>query len=148
MTLTESPPTTSADTTLTGWAKRLATPAVIAVTVAAAVAVNLVIWAIGELAGGSFEFTADGKVESAAPGGVVFLTAVPLLVGLTATAVVARWWPAVIRSAQVVGSLLAIATIGLTLTSDFDTASTISLSLMHVALVPFIILGLEATKRP
>ena len=51
---------------------------VISRAVLAAVLVNLAVWAVGALAGGSFELVEDGKASSVAPGGVVVLSAVPL----------------------------------------------------------------------
>lgn len=127
--------------------RRSSTPTVIAVTVLAAAAVNVLIWAIGALAGGSFEFTESGTIQSAAPGGVIFLTAVPLTVGMTVAAVLALRLPGVIRLAQVVGSAAALSTIGMTLAADFDGVSTLALALTHVAIVPFLVVGLEAIRR-
>lgn len=148
MTITEHQQTPTARTASPSPRRGRDVVAIISATVAGAVAVNLVIWAIGELAGGSFEFTADGTVESAAPGGVVFLTAVPLAAGMIVTAIAARWWSSVVTVAQVVGSLLAVATIALTVTADFDAESTVALSVMHLALVPFLVIGLGSLRRP
>ncbi len=119
----------------------------VAATVAVALPVNLVIWAIGVAVGGSFEYTDAGKTQSAAPGGVVVMTAIPLLIGMTSAALLSYRWPGVIRLAQVVGPTIALLTIGGTLAADFDGASTVALSAMHIAIVPILIVGLEAMRR-
>ncbi len=119
----------------------------VAFTVVAALLVNLVIYAIGAAVGGSFEFTDGDKTQSAAPGGVIFLTLVPLVIGVTLVALLSYRWPAVIRVAQVVGPTIALLTIISTLMADFDGASTLALAAMHVAIVPILIFGLELMRR-
>lgn len=109
---------------------------------AAAVLINLVVWLIGAAAGGTFEV--DGG--SVAPGGVIIMSAVPLLIGLTVAALLSYRWVGVLRLAEVVGSVLAIATIGLTVAADFDSATTISLSIMHLVLAPVIVVALEGLR--
>lgn len=116
-------------------------------TVVAALLVNLVIWAIGAAAGGSFEFTDGDLTQSAAPGGVVVLTIVPLLIGMTLAALLSYRWLGAIRVAQVVGPALALLTIVSTLMADFDGASTVALTAMHVAIAPIVVVGLEAMRR-
>lgn len=145
-TIQPSPSTASSPSALTEPRRRFTIPRIIASAVATAVAVNLAVWAVGALAGGSFEFTDGDEVVSAAPGGVVFLTAVSMTVGLGLAALVARRSDRLTRVAQVVGSVLAIGTIGMTLSADFDTASTITLSLTHVTLVPIIVVSLELIR--
>jgi len=120
---------------------------VVAATVVAALVLNLVFWLLGLAAGGSFEHTDAGSVAVAAPGGVVLMTVVPLGVGLTLAAVLSLWWSGVLRIAQVVGALLPLATIQGTLTADFDTASTVTLTMMHVAIAVAAVLGLEVIRR-
>lgn len=144
-------PTTSADRASSpGLAQRLSrygAPSLIAAAVVAAVGINLVLWLAGVVAGGSFEFTDGDETFSAAPGGVVLFTAVPLAVGMTLTAMLARRWITTIRIGQVIGSILAVGTIAMTLDADFDTASTVTLSLTHVTLAPVLVIGLEAIRR-
>ncbi|MFB7877757.1 MULTISPECIES: DUF6069 family protein [unclassified Nocardia] len=115
--------------------------------VVAAVVLNLIVWGIGAAAGGSFVVTDGDTVSDVAPGGVVIMSAVPLLIGLTAAVLVSYLWTGVLRVAEVVGSVLAVATIGLTVAADFDTASTVALSVMHVVLVPVIVVALEGVRR-
>jgi hypothetical protein len=123
-------------------------PAVVILASAAiAVLANLVLWLLGLVAGGSFEFTDDGEVVSAAPEGVVFLSAVPLAAGMGLAWLLSLQWIGVLRLAQVVGSVAAVATIAMTFATDFDTASTVSLSLAHLMLVPIILIGLELIRR-
>ncbi|MFI8975855.1 DUF6069 family protein [Nocardia asteroides] len=125
----------------------LSRPVAVLGGVAAAVAANLVIWLIGAAAGGSFLITEGTTVTDVAPGGVVIASAVPLLIGLTAAVLLSYLWTGVLRVAEVVGSALAMATIGLTVAAEFDTATTIALSVMHVALVPVIVVALEGVRR-
>ncbi|WP_405179467.1 DUF6069 family protein [Nocardia sp. NBC_01377] len=111
--------------------------------IAVALVLNLIVWLIGAAAGG--EFTSEG--EPVAPGGVIVMSIVPLLIGLGAAALLSYKWVAVLRVAAVVGSLLALGTIALTVAAEFDTASTVALSLMHVVLVPVIIVATEGLHR-
>src|SRR3546814_18127868 len=74
-----------------GKLRSLPTPGIIGVGVVAAVAFNTAIWAVGALAGGSFELTDGGKVPTVAPGGVLGFTAVPLLLGPPPQSLLARW---------------------------------------------------------
>ncbi|CAM2839126.1 DUF6069 family protein [Skermania piniformis] len=110
-------------------------------------AANLLLWVIGLLAGGDFE-TDDGQGGrvTVAPAGVVMLTVVPLLVGLTVAGLIAFTWPPIIRIAQAVAVVAALGTIVFTVQADFDTASTITLALMHVVLVPVSVLALERLR--
>ena len=119
----------------------------IAFTIVGALVVNVVIWLIGLVAGGSFEFAQDGKVNSAAPGGVIMLTIVPALIGMTVAALLVPYWSSVIRVAQVVGPVLALGTIYLTIDAAFDGVSTIALAAMHVVLAIAIFVGLESMQR-
>jgi small-conductance mechanosensitive channel len=122
-------------------------PKAIAFTIVGALVLNVIIWLIGKAAGGSFEFFQDGKMNSAAPGGVIMLTVVPTLIGMTVAALLVPYWSSVIRVAQVIGPVLALATIYLTIDAAFDGASTVALSAMHVILAIAIFVGLESMQR-
>ena len=126
----------------------LSRPWAIAATAIGALVPNLVIWLLGLAAGGSFEMTDAGTTSSVAPGGVVMLTVIPILIGMTLAALISLKWVAVIRPAEVIGALLPLATIALTIQADFDTASTIALSVMHVVIAVAVVAGLEAMRRP
>lgn len=139
--------TTTATPTAVRTLPALNRPVAVLGGVVAAVVANLIVWGIGAAAGGSFITTDGGKVMDVAPGGVIFMSAVPLLIGLTVAVLVSYLWTGVLRVAAVVGSVLSIATIALTVTSDFDTASTIALSVMHVVLVPVIVVALEGVRK-
>lgn len=125
----------------------LSRPAAVVGTVVVALVVNLVLWLIGLAAGGSFEVLDGDKMMAVAPGGVIMLTVVPALVGLTAAALLSYRWPVMIRVAQVVGPLLALGTIAMTIDADFDAASTVALAAMHVALAGAVFVGLEGLRR-
>lgn len=118
-----------------------------ATAVGTALAANLLLWVIGLLLGGSFEAPdGSGGTESVAPGGAIILTIVPLTLGLLIAGLIARKAPAVIRIAQVIGSLAALGTIAMTVAAGFDTVSTVTLSLMHVVLVPVLVYALERMR--
>ena len=126
-------------------------PARSAIVVVAAVVValvtNLVLWAVGLAAGGSFEHTDAGRTVGSAPGGVVLMTVLPLTVGLALAAVLTLWWNGFARIAQVVGALLPLATIQGTITADFDTPSTVALVLMHVVIAVVVVVALDMLRR-
>ncbi|WP_066902802.1 DUF6069 family protein [Millisia brevis] len=115
--------------------------------VVAAVVANLVLWLIGLALGGSFEVSdGAGGTETVAPGGVLVMTILPLTVGLLVAGLMAPKVPAVIRPAQIIGSIAALGTIAMTVTAGFDTVSTVLLSLMHVVLVPVLVYALERMR--
>lgn len=115
--------------------------------IAAALLANLVVWLIGAAAGGAFEMTDAGQVQSVAPGGIIMMTVVPMLIGLGAAVLLSYKWVGVLRLAAVIGSVLAVATIGMTVSADFDTASTIALSITHLTLVPALVVATEGLRR-
>ena len=118
---------------------------VIAAAVGAAVLVNLILYGIGRAAGGTFHFTSPSGPAIVDGVTVAAFSALPLLIGLVAVAVLARLGDWVVRTALVVGPLLAVATIALmTLPADFDTVSTLTLALCHLTLVPVIIVAIRA----
>ncbi|MFC4060874.1 DUF6069 family protein [Planomonospora corallina] len=120
----------------------------VAVTVAAAVVLNLVIYGIGRAAGGGFRFTAAGQAAEVDAITVVGFTVLPLLTGMTLAAVLARIWPWAVPAGLAVAPVIALGTIPvMTIPADFDDASTITLALCHVALVPVTAAGLLALRR-
>jgi hypothetical protein len=148
MSSTETTATaTSAATKFNPRTLELSRPAAVLWTAVIALVPNLVLWLLALPAGASFEMTDAGKTTSAAPGGVVVMTVVPLLIGMTLAALISVKLPAIIRPAEAIGVVLALATIVLTIQADFDAASTISLSLMHVVVAAAIVVGLEAMRR-
>ncbi|MBH0780581.1 DUF6069 family protein [Nocardia bovistercoris] len=122
-------------------------PVAVGGAVLTALVVNLVIWLIGAAAGGDFTTIDGDKTQDVAPGGVIVLSTVPLLIGLGAAALLSYRWIVVLRVAAAIGSVLALATIFGTIAADFDTASTVSLALMHVALVPILIISTEGLRK-
>jgi len=119
----------------------------VAGSVAAALLGNLLLYGIGLVAGGSFELTSNGKPATVTAATVATMTVVPLLVGLVVAALLSLRWVAVIRVAQLVGSVLSLATIAGTVAADFDGVSTVTLSAMHVVIAAVIVVGLEAARR-
>ena len=115
---------------------------------AAALVVNLAIWLLGLAAGGDFMVSdGDNGRISAAPVGVIVMTVIPMVVGLTAAALLSLRWPAILRVAQVIGAILPIVTIAMTVTSDFDGQSMVALSIMHIVVAAAVVLGLQAIRN-
>lgn len=112
---------------------------------AAAAVINLLVYAAGRLAGGSYRFTTGGtpaEVDALTVAGFSF---VPLFLGLAVVAVFAR----LSKAALVVGPVLALGTIALmTLPADFDGVSKTALAICHVVLVPIIVLAVRTMPRP
>lgn len=79
---------------------------------------------------------------------VAGFSVVPLLIGLTAVAVLAPLGGWVVRIAYFAGPALAVGTIVvMTLPADFDTTSTVTLAVCHLTLVPIIIVVVAAIAR-
>ncbi|WP_250038091.1 DUF6069 family protein [Paractinoplanes maris] len=119
-------------------------PAIITLAVVAAVVINLLVYAVGRAAGGSFRFTADGVTNEVDAVTVAGFSAVPLLVGLVLVALLGRLGSWVSRVAAIVAPVLAVVTIlVMTLPADLDRASTITLALCHVTLAPISVLAIR-----
>ncbi|WP_380167788.1 DUF6069 family protein [Jannaschia sp. R86511] len=128
-------------------AHRLSRPVVVAAAVAVAVVANLVLYAVGRAAGGSFEFTAAEQLTEVGAVTVAGFSAVPLGVGLVVVALLARHrW--VTTTAAVVAPLLAVVTIVvMTVPADLDTVSTLTLAGCHLTLAPISFLAVRALRR-
>lgn len=121
---------------------------IIAAAAGAAALINLILYGVGRAAGGTFRFTSSSGPAVVDGVTVVAFSVVPLLVGLVAVALLARFGGWVIRTALVVGPFLAVATIALmTLPADLDATSTVTLALCHLVLVPVIIVAVRALGR-
>jgi uncharacterized protein DUF6069 len=122
--------------------------AVAGLAVVAAVLVNLVLYGIGRAAGGTFRFTASGQEAEVDAATVAGFSAVPLLIGLVAVALLLPVGSWVTRAALIAGPLLAIVTVPLmTLPADFDTTSKVTLALCHLTLVPITIIAVRILAR-
>ncbi|MFJ8582801.1 DUF6069 family protein [Micromonospora sp. NPDC093277] len=127
---------------------RLSRAAVVALGGVTAVAVNLVVYSVGRAAGGTFQFTSSSGPAEVDAVTIAGFTAVPLLVGLAAVALLAPFAAWVVRAALVVGPVLAVGTVALmTLPTDLDTASKAALALCHLALIPITIAAVVAIGR-
>jgi hypothetical protein len=113
-----------------------------------AVVVNLLIYAIGRAAGGSFRFTAAGGPAEVDAATVAGFSAVPLAVGLAGVALLAPRWRWVGRAALIAGPALAVVTILImTVPADLDVTSTITLGLCHLALIPIMLVAIRLLGR-
>lgn len=116
---------------------------IVAAAVVVAVLANVAVHAIGGVLGGSFRFTSPSGPATVDPATVAGFTAIPLLIGLTLAALLARRWPHLLTVGLVVAPVLAVATIPvMTLPADFDDVSTVTLAICHVVLVPISLLAL------
>lgn len=126
----------------------------VAVAVLVALVANLLVYAIGRLAGGRYQFTGASASAGGAPVNevdaltVAGFTAVPLLVGLALAATLSRRWPWVLTVALVVAPVLALVTIAVgTVPADFDTVSTVALGACHVVVAIVSVLALLRLRR-
>ena len=108
---------------------------------------NLVIFLIGVAADASFVVMDRGDLHEVTVGGVIVATVPPLVVGTVLAALLARWWPGVLRLAQVLGGTLALLTAAGPLMADTDGGTRLALALMHVVLGVAVVLSLEALRR-
>ena len=117
---------------------------VVLVAAITAVAINLLIYAGGRVAGGNFTFTQDGSVAHIDAVTVAAFSALPLGLGLTVVALLARRIPWTTTAAIIVAPALAIATIAImTIPVDLDTISTVALATCHLTLVPISIVAIR-----
>jgi hypothetical protein len=121
------------------------TKAVFATWLVAAV-VNIVLFGIGATAGLDYGVKAGDSVWGVMGIGVIVVTTVLLLPGMTLAALLSLRWKRIIPVAQVAGSAISLLTIALTFLAGFDTASAVVLALMHIVAVPILVLGLELIK--
>jgi hypothetical protein len=121
---------------------------VIAAGVGSAVVINLILYALGRAAGGTFHFTSSSGPAIVDGLTVAAFSAVPLLLGLVAVALLARFGDWVIRTALVLGPLLAIGTIAvMTVPTDLDVTSKVTLAICHIVLVPVMLVTVPALGR-
>ena len=121
---------------------------IVIATLLAALAVNELIYLIGHAISGSFVFHQGGKVYHVNAGAIAILTAPPVLIGMALAALLSVRWAWTLKAALVVAPVAAVATIFImTIPADFDTASTVTLALTHLALAPVCVAGLLALGR-
>ncbi|MDG4791169.1 DUF6069 family protein [Micromonospora sp. WMMD1102] len=125
--------------------RRLPRPGIVGLAVVAAVLGNLVLYAVGRAAGGTFRFTTPQGPAEVDALTVAGFSAVPLLVGLAAVALLAPLAGWISRVATIVGAALAVVTIAvMTLPADLDATSKTILALCHLTLVPIILVAVPA----
>lgn len=120
----------------------------ITAAVGSAVVINLILYAGGRAIGGTFDFTGPSGPATVDAVTVAGFSAVPLLIGLSAVALLARFGSWVTRAALILGPLLAIGTIAvMTLPTDLDPVSKVTLALCHLTLVPIIIVAVRRVNQ-
>lgn len=118
-----------------------------AVGAVAATVANLVILFIGRAAGASFALPDGANVHEVSTAGVIIATAPPLVLGIVLAALLAHWWPWVIRVAQVIGGGFALLTVAGPVLADTDGGTQLALALMHVVVAVAVVVSLEAVRR-
>ena len=123
---------------------------VVLAAVVAAVAVNLLVYAVGRLAGGELTFTRAGSPTEVDPVTVAGFSAVPLGTGLLLVAALVGRFPWIATVASVVATLLAVVTIFvMTIPVDLDRVSTATLAICHLSLIPISLLAIRRLRlRP
>ena len=114
---------------------------------AAALALNLLLYALARAAGASLSLAQPTGPHVVGITDVAGTTVVPLLVGTGLAVLLSRWWRPVLRTAQVVGAAFALATIAGSPTSDTDTGTRLTLAAMHVVCAAAVVLVLQAARR-
>lgn len=125
------------------------TPAVVVIAaVATAVAINLLIYATGRLAGGDFSFTQDQATAQVDALTVAGFSAIPLGLGLTLVALLVRRIPWITSIAMVIAPVIAIATIAImTIPVDLDAVSTLTLAACHLTLAPISVIAVRRLRH-
>lgn len=133
-------PTTKASRGLNWW-QAIAAGAVVAVVA------NLLILLIGWAAGASFLVMDAGSPHEVTAWSVVVATVPALVLGTGLAALLSRWWPGVIRLAQVIGGGLALLTVAGPMMADTDGATRLALAMMHVVPGVAVVVSLELMRR-
>lgn len=121
---------------------------VVIAAVATAVAINLLIYAVGRLAGGDFSFTQDQATAQVDALTVAGFSAVPLGLGLTLVALLVRRIPRIASIAMVIAPVIAIATIAImTIPVDLDAVSTLTLATCHLTLAPISVIAVRRLRH-
>lgn len=117
--------------------KALGSTWIILICVVIAIVANMLVYAIGSILGGGFEFvSAAGPATVDAPT-VAGFTAIPLAAGLSLVAALGRRWRWVFPAALVIAPLLEIGSILImTIPAGFDLISALTLAVCHLVLVP------------
>jgi len=125
----------------------LSRSAIVLLATAAAVVADLAIYLVGGALGASFTF--PGPDGAAIPWFVVALfSAVPLGLALTAVTLLAPRRPWVLRAALIAAPVVALVSIPLMpVPVGFDLGTTLSLSLMHLAVGGIGLLGVLGIRR-
>jgi hypothetical protein len=114
----------------------------------AATGINLLILLVANLADAGLVLDPDGNAPHPITAGDVVSSSIgPLVVGTLLATLLSRWWPGVLRVAQVVAGALAVLTVAGPLSSDADGGTALALTLMHLVAGTAAVLTLEAIRR-
>ncbi|MBA0124430.1 hypothetical protein H0B56_02615 [Haloechinothrix sp. YIM 98757] len=137
----------STESTPTRLAHRINPWQAIAVGVVLSGLVNLALYLIGQLAGATFLVAGESGSDEVTAGMILLFSTVPLAVGTALAVLLASWWTWVLRTAQVIGAALALATIAGIFAAEAGTGTAIALTVMHVVVAVAVVLPLEVVRR-
>lgn len=120
----------------------------LALAAAAALALNLIAFGIGRLAGASFVVTRpDGVSFPVAPLAVAAMTLIPMVVGACAVLVARRWWPKGVQILAWSGLAIGVLTVAMPLLSQASAQTRIALAAMHLITGVVWVLGVRRLSR-
>jgi hypothetical protein len=106
---------------------------VILVGAAVAALANVLVFALGRLAGASFVLHDDPAAPHAVDlGDVLVSSVVPLVLGTGLAVLLSRWWRHALLAAQIVGAGLAVLSVAGPLSALTDGTTATALAIMHV----------------
>jgi hypothetical protein len=148
-TTTHTPDTVPSTSTLTeprAGVARLGWWRAAGLAVVAAVAVNLVILAIGTAADASFVVVDNGDPADVTAALIVAATAIPLAVGFLVAALLARRRPGWVRPLALVAAAFAVVSIASPFAADTDSGTAAALAVMHLVVGAAYVGGTEAAR--
>lgn len=127
--------------------KALGSTWIILICVVIAIVANMLVYAIGSILGGGFEFVSAAGPVTVDALTVAGFTAIPLAVGLSLVAALGRRWRWVFPAALVIAPLLEISSILImTIPAGFDLISAFTLAVCHLVLVPISLVAILALR--
>lgn len=147
MSSTENVVATENSTAPVTYVRNLSRWEAVAFATVGAVVVSVVVWALFNAFGASFDVMDGGTVHAVGLSGVAMSAGIPVLIGVTLAALLSYFRVGIIRVAQVIGAALPLVTIAGSLSADTDVATKLGLALMHVVVAGFVVAGLELMRR-
>ena len=144
-TITQTPDTVPSSPARSG-AARLGWWRASGLAVVAAVAVNLLILAIGTAADASFVVVDNGDPADVTAPLIVAATVVPLVAGFLVAALLARRRPGWVRPLALVAAAFAVLSVAGPIAADTDGGTVAALAVMHLVVGAAFVGGTEAAR--